>query len=135
MSDKARFKPFDPYGKVDVYSRHLPHWRQDGCTYFVTFRQNDSLPRHVIMNWQEEDNIWLAANGVTGPLSGPDAQVAYRALPEDRRRAFERSKAHRLHVELDKSSGSCLLKQVEVRNIIAEALHLVIQCKKKLLKF
>ena len=28
---------------VTVYYRHLPHWRQDGATYFVTFRLADSL--------------------------------------------------------------------------------------------
>jgi putative transposase len=27
------------------YIRHLPHWRQDGATYFVTFRLADSLPQ------------------------------------------------------------------------------------------
>ena len=28
-----------------MYQRHLPHWRQDGATYFVTFRLADSLPQ------------------------------------------------------------------------------------------
>ena len=30
---------------VTFYYRHLPHWRQDGATYFVTFRLADSLPQ------------------------------------------------------------------------------------------
>jgi hypothetical protein len=30
---------------LEVYEQHLPHWRQDGATYFVTFRLNDSLPQ------------------------------------------------------------------------------------------
>ena len=28
---------------ITFYSRHLPHWRQEGATYFVTFRLNDEL--------------------------------------------------------------------------------------------
>jgi hypothetical protein len=30
---------------LDAYVRHLPHWRQPGATYFVTFRLADSLPK------------------------------------------------------------------------------------------
>ena len=38
------FDPFDPYRPVRVYRRNLPHWRQDGATYFVTIHCADSLP-------------------------------------------------------------------------------------------
>ena len=31
--------------EVTIYVRHLPHWRQPGATYFVTFRLHDSLPQ------------------------------------------------------------------------------------------
>ena len=30
---------------LKIYQQHLPHWRQDGATYFVTFRLHDSLPQ------------------------------------------------------------------------------------------
>lgn len=30
---------------LEVYVRHLPHWRQEGATYFDTFRLGDSLPQ------------------------------------------------------------------------------------------
>lgn len=29
---------------LEIYERFLPHWRQEGATYFVTFRLHDSLP-------------------------------------------------------------------------------------------
>ena len=29
---------------ITVYEQLLPHWRQEGATYFVTFRLADSLP-------------------------------------------------------------------------------------------
>ena len=30
---------------IERYERHLPHWRQEGATYFVTFRFADALPQ------------------------------------------------------------------------------------------
>ena len=38
------FRGLDPNKSLRIYTRHLPHWRQDGATYFVTFRLADSLP-------------------------------------------------------------------------------------------
>jgi hypothetical protein len=39
------FQGLHPDQPITVYQRHLPHWRQDGATYFVTFRLADSLPQ------------------------------------------------------------------------------------------
>ena len=38
------FRGLHPDVPVTMYTRHLPHWRQDGATYWVTFRLADSLP-------------------------------------------------------------------------------------------
>ena len=38
------FLGLHPDKRIRKYFRHLPHWRQDGATYFVTFRLADSLP-------------------------------------------------------------------------------------------
>jgi putative transposase len=38
------FRGLDPYRPVEVYLRNLPHWRQEGATYFVTFNLADALP-------------------------------------------------------------------------------------------
>ena len=32
------FRGFDPYDEVRTARRRLPHWRQPGVSYFVTFR-------------------------------------------------------------------------------------------------
>ena len=32
------FRGLHPDIPVTMYERHLPHWRQDGATYFVTFQ-------------------------------------------------------------------------------------------------
>lgn len=39
------FRGLDPDRRVRIYTRHLPHGRQDGATYFVTFRLADALPQ------------------------------------------------------------------------------------------
>src|SRR4029077_16871695 len=39
------FRGFDPYGEVRTARRRLPHWRQPGGSYFVTFRLGDSVPQ------------------------------------------------------------------------------------------
>ena len=38
------FRGLDPSRPVHIYTRNLPHWRQDGATYFVTFNLADALP-------------------------------------------------------------------------------------------
>lgn len=47
---------------VETYRRYLPHWRQDGATYFVTFRLHDALPvekqkqlREIKQDWEQEN--------------------------------------------------------------------------------
>ena len=119
----AVFQPFDPHGTVRIYRRHLPHWRQDGATYFVTFRLADSLPRLVVARWQEEDAAWLGANGVLGPLTEARWRAAYERIDEDRRREFEKRAARRLHVELDRCHGGCLLRQPLARTVVLEAMR------------
>ncbi|MEX2309991.1 MAG: transposase [Pirellulales bacterium] len=45
LSAPPNFRGLDPFKRITAYYRHLPHWRQDGATYFVTFRLGDSLPQ------------------------------------------------------------------------------------------
>jgi hypothetical protein len=42
------FQGLHPDKPVTMYRRHLPHLRQAGATYFVTFRLGDSLPREML---------------------------------------------------------------------------------------
>ena len=53
------FQFFNPTEDVSVLSGDLPHWRQDGVPYFVTFRLSDSLPQGKIEEWKQEREIWL----------------------------------------------------------------------------
>ena len=38
------FRGLDPHRPVKIYTRNLPHWRQAGASYFVTFHLADALP-------------------------------------------------------------------------------------------
>ncbi len=57
-------KPFDPHAPVRIHEMHLPQWRQDGVTYFVTSRLADSMPREKLEQWRDERDTWLRARGL-----------------------------------------------------------------------
>jgi type I restriction enzyme R subunit len=59
--NRPPFIAFDEHRAVRIYQRSLPHWRQDGVTYFVTFRLGDSIPAGVARQWDDERRRWLAA--------------------------------------------------------------------------
>jgi hypothetical protein len=60
----AWFVPFDELRAVRIYQRNLPHWRQDGCTYFVAFRLRDSIPESVQRQREEEKSPSLEQLGI-----------------------------------------------------------------------
>ena len=53
------FEFFDSEADFRVYRRNLPHWRQAGVTYFVTFHLADSLPIQKLAILKEEKKRWL----------------------------------------------------------------------------
>ena len=121
MSDKLPFKPFDEHGEVRVYyNGFLPHWRQAGCTYFVTFRLADSVPQKVLDEWRYERDIWLAARGIDTASSEWTQDL--RKLCWEDRRLFERHFARKLFEFLDQGYGACHLRNPAVATIVADAM-------------
>ena len=110
MEANPQFKPFNPHGEVKAYHRHLPHWRQKGATYFVTFRLADSIPKNILLQWREERELWLKVHGITDALPEDERANKYAAIPEKERKRVERGKARQLHMELDRCHGCCLLR-------------------------
>ena len=53
------FRGFNRYDEVRTARRRLPHWRQPGVSYFVTFRLADSVPQPLLRQWRHERAIWL----------------------------------------------------------------------------
>ncbi len=103
------FTPFDPNMPVGKASRHLPHWKQEGCTFFVTFRLGDSIPKDKLVQWQTELQEWLRQH--PEPRT-PEQEMEYAEL-------F----AERFHRWLDDCRGECWLKRPALSTIVEEALR------------
>ena len=101
-------KFFDPHAPLDITRANLPHWLQDGATYFITFRLVDSLPREKLEKWAKDREAWLTAH--PEPVSEED----WREYHEKFSATIERW--------LDQGSGSCLLELPECREIVENAL-------------
>src|SRR6185437_7295284 len=103
------FTPFDPSAPVGKSGRHLPHWTQDGCTYFVTFRLADSIPQEKLLQWQIEQRDWLRQN--------PEPRTT------EQEEEYAGLFAQRLQKWLDAGEGECWLKNPEVSAIVEQALR------------
>jgi hypothetical protein len=68
------------------YARHLPHWRQPGATYFVTFRLADSLPKEKLHELDLLRSEWLKVGKVadTAPRFGEIRHHSLRLELESR---------------------------------------------------
>jgi len=102
------FHAFDPNQPVGHLSGNLPHWRQEGRTYFVTFRTADSLPQEKLDQWLTQRAEWLRSN----PEPHSEAQ----------RGEYWESFPARYHHWLDQGYGSCVLKRPRLQAIIENAL-------------
>jgi type I restriction enzyme R subunit len=126
IPERPVFRGFDvdePW-LVPGYRRNLPHLRLEDATYFVTFRLVDSIPEAVALQWHDERQRWLEADGVEpawAEFDLPRWKQAYFAISPGERRAFEREQQRRFLVELDKCHGSCLLEKAH--GIVADALE------------
>lgn len=103
------FIPFDPSAPVAKYARNLPHWQQEGRTYFVTFRLADSLPQEKLERWLHERDLWRRQH--PEPLT-PDEQTE-----------CERLFGERFQQWLDAGYGECLLRQPSIAQMVASALR------------
>ncbi|MGC2627745.1 MAG: AAA family ATPase [Candidatus Udaeobacter sp.] len=101
------FDPSAPVGRLR--GGNLPHWRQDGAMYFVTWRTADSMPRERVYQWMQERDAWLKAH--PEPWSLRDEEEYYRLFPD------------RWEAWLDEGHGECLLGRPEVRQIVEEVLR------------
>lgn len=109
----AEFKPFDWRGDFWNYERNLPHWRQPGVTYFITFRLNDSLPREVVEAAKREKQTW-------------DLRLSQQPKPDELLQedyaAWQRRTWRKMESVMDQGHGACLLQRPEIRRIVADAL-------------
>lgn len=104
---------FDPFVEVNVRHRNLPHWRQEGKLYFVTWRQADSIPLEKREELQRARKAFIKAYG----------DPATTNLSELLRQRYNKLFHERIQRWLDAGSGTCLLRLPEVQHIMRDALH------------
>ena len=100
---------FNPYSETRVTAANLPHWRQDGVLYFVTFRLADSLPAEKVRSLQFEREAWVRVH--PEPRSLQDEEE-YWTLFGARTQQF-----------LDAGHGACSLSSPDAQRIVEEALR------------
>jgi REP element-mobilizing transposase RayT len=101
------FDPEEPVGRI--YGGNLPHWRQEGATYFISWRTADSMPRARVVQWLHERREWLAYH----PEPHTKADKA----------EYDRLFNARWEQWLDESHGHCLLARRDVCELVQRALN------------
>jgi REP element-mobilizing transposase RayT len=99
---------FNPEASLVIHRGKLPHWRQDGATYFVTFHLADSLPQTKLEWLRHEKALWLRLN----PQPHTDSQ----------QREYREHFAETVDRWLDAGYGRCILAQPECKAIMESSL-------------
>jgi putative transposase len=120
------FQAFDPRGPVRVYRRSLPHWRQDGATYFVTARLYDSLPQPILQHLEILRRALARAPDVARamPVGRQASSSCGRKLEacatgsaiDTDREYFKKMKHY-----LDQGHGACWLRDRAIAKMVRDA--------------
>lgn len=92
-----------------VHRDYLPHVRQEGVIYFVTFRLGDSLPAERVAALKQQRDAWLAANP---PPHTPAQQQEYRRIW-----------TVRIENLMDAGYGRCELRDPVCRGILERSMR------------
>lgn len=103
------FQCLDRSKPIKFYMRHLPHWRQEGATYFVTYRQADSLPQEKLQKLKQLRREWERQH------PPPRDEQQLQSLARQSMRLTEQW--------LDQGIGSCRLKGEAPSKCVSESLH------------
>jgi hypothetical protein len=90
---------------VKKHGRRLPHWTSEGAMYHVVFRLADSLPREVVLRIAHQR----------------DEMLADPKLNSHERAHLEYLLSEEIDQFLDAGSGSCLMRDAAVAEIVANA--------------
>lgn len=104
---------FDEHGGVDVRRRNLPHWRQEGKLYFVTWRLAESIPEEKRQAISREREAFIRAHG----------DPAMTQMSPELKRRYHQLFSERVQRWLDAGHGSCLLRKPVAVQVVCAALH------------
>ena len=120
MIAAMHFQFFDRTSEVYISYRRLPHWEQAGCTYFVTWRTEDTIPEPVLRRWKVERAVWLRKRGIDP--QEPSWREQLRQLPRTDRFSYHEHFTRPWMERLDECHGQCLLRRPELAKIVADSL-------------
>jgi REP element-mobilizing transposase RayT len=102
------FRGLHPDLPIRMYLRHLPHWRQAGATYFVTFRLADSIPQRQLQALKRWRLAWERRHGEV------QSEAEWKALAREITSKVERW--------LDHGYGQCELRLPPVAKLMQDSL-------------
>ena len=108
LESPPQFRGLHPDLPVTMYTRHLPHWRQDGATYFVTFRLGDSLPKEKLDLIKSMRKHWEARH------QPPRSEAAWQEYAKTVTSSVEKW--------LDQGTGICCFKERKFAQELARAI-------------
>jgi len=91
-----------------MYRRHLPHWRQEGATYAVTFRQADSIPQAQLQALKRWRVIWEEQH--------PEPRT------ETEWKGFVQEISSRTERWMDEGYGSCAFRESRFSEMMSNSL-------------
>jgi type I restriction enzyme R subunit len=126
------FEFFDPTLDLHITAGNLPHWFQQGVTYFITFRAEDSLPHDVYELWCRRRDDWLLRHGikssnVVGTRRVPSSEATewtsqLKSLPIEQQKEFHNTFSYEIMEHLDRGHGACLLSRPKLAKVVADNL-------------
>ncbi|MEI8205688.1 MAG: cobalamin-dependent protein, partial [Kiritimatiellales bacterium] len=109
VSQASRLPCFNPVQDVRQSRRKsLPHWTQDGCTYFVTFRLADSIAQSRISEYNALREKWKEHH--------------HPPYTENEKEQFNKLFSEQVNSWLDEGAGACILRNPEISKIVADTL-------------
>jgi len=110
------FQPFSDRKPVRIYFTNMPHWRQEGCSYFVTYRMADSIPERVLEQWEMEKIHWLSLHDIHVDRWSE----GFIQLDPVMQREFLKHFNRKLNSYLDEGHGSCALREPQCQRVILD---------------
>ncbi|WP_411825256.1 transposase [Luteolibacter sp. AS25] len=96
---------FNDLAQTDATKNRLPHWQQEGATYFVTWRLKDSIPRKLLDEWKIEREEWRARNPQPWSI--------------ETETEFHKRFSTRIDTVMDKGHGECVLRKKKCREVLS----------------
>ena len=111
-------QPFDPQAEVERWEHNRPHWAQAGAIVFITMRTHDSIPREVLLRWDNQKLVWLRSRGIACVEWWKGLELASPVVRTEFAKEFHRTR----EMYLDTCQGACELRRPELATVVAQSL-------------